>query len=116
VSAFLHGFLQESVYMVQSPRFIDLNAPSIVCHLKKAIYGLNKLPEHGFNVSTLIFLILVFMDLSLTVHCLLFLKAMFDFLHLCMLTTLFSQAFLPLQLMVSSSSSLQNFRTRILES
>jgi hypothetical protein len=39
-SAFLHGFLQESVYMVQLPGFIDSQNTFIVCHLKKAIYGL----------------------------------------------------------------------------
>jgi hypothetical protein len=39
-NAFLQGFLQEFVYMVQPPKFIDSQNTFAVCHLKKAIYGL----------------------------------------------------------------------------
>ena len=39
-NAFLHGDLQESVMMEQSPGFINDAHLDYVCQLKKALYGL----------------------------------------------------------------------------
>lgn len=39
-SYFLHGYLDEVVYMKQPPGFKHLDFPNYVCCLKKAIYGL----------------------------------------------------------------------------
>nr|GEY07232.1 copia protein [Tanacetum cinerariifolium] len=41
-SAFLNGFINEEVYVAQSPRFIDFEKPDHVYKLKKALYRLKQ--------------------------------------------------------------------------
>ena len=46
-SSFLHGDLQEDIYMEQPPGYVQDNS-ILVCLLKKSLYGLKKYPRYWY--------------------------------------------------------------------
>ena len=41
-TAFLHGEIEEELYMEQPPGFIDKKHPALICRVKKGLYGLKQ--------------------------------------------------------------------------
>jgi hypothetical protein len=71
-NAFLHGVLDEDVYMKQPLGFEDPSHPTFLCKLDKSLYGLKQAPGAWFSRLSGMLLKLGFhasqVDLSLSLH------------------------------------------------
>lgn len=61
-NAFLHGTLQETVYCIQPPGFVDTSHPDMVCRLNKSLYGLKQAPRAWYSRFTSFLLTLGFVE------------------------------------------------------
>ena len=48
-TAFLHGDLEENIYMIQLEEFIVQGQENLVCKLRKSLYGLKQAPRQWYN-------------------------------------------------------------------
>ena len=55
-NSFLHGDLEEEVYMTQPPGYEDSKFPSYVCKLERSLYGLKQAPR-AWNTKINAFLV-----------------------------------------------------------
>ena len=51
-TTFLHGDLDEEIYMSQLLGFKTAGKENIICKLKKSLYGLKQLPDSGTSILT----------------------------------------------------------------
>ena len=63
--ASLHGDLQDEIYMEQPPGHVQSNS-SLVCHLKKSLYGLG-MPKWITFSLTLVFLDAILIPMSIPI-------------------------------------------------
>ena len=47
-TVFLHGDLEEEIYMQQPERFVEKGKENLVCWLKKSLYGLKEAPRQWY--------------------------------------------------------------------
>ena len=87
-TAFLHGELEEEIYMKQTEGFVVSGKEQLVCRLKKSLYGLKQAPRQWYKRFDT-FMIAQGYTLSRYDNCVYFRQysdGSFIYLLLCMLT------------------------------
>ncbi|KAK1612102.1 hypothetical protein QYE76_035775 [Lolium multiflorum] len=73
-NAFLHGVLDEEVYMYPPPGYVDSRYPRHICKLQKSLYGLKQAPRAWFSQLSSRLLALGFMASAVDVSLFVFRK------------------------------------------
>ena len=48
-TAFLHGDLDEDIYMMQPEGYLSMGNEELICRLKKSLYGLKQAPRQWYK-------------------------------------------------------------------
>jgi hypothetical protein len=94
-NAFLHGNLEETMFMHQPPGFKDTSKPDYVCKLKKSIYGLKQAPRQWYKALWDALLHFGFVHSATDTSLFIYASNSIHAIFLCVLMTLLSQETSP---------------------
>ena len=83
-TAFLHGDLEEDIYMIQPEGFIVQGQENLVCKLRKSLYGLKQALKQWYKKLTVLCIELGSRDIKLIIVAMLSLLTILTLYYCCM--------------------------------